>query len=465
VRWFAEVALPESTPAGLRYARALAARAFEVAKGETPGPVHLNLPFREPLDPRPVPGDVPADLDERDPLAARGRGDSAYTAVRRAPPTPRPDDVASLAERMRGCARGVVLCGPQDPPPDDVAAIAALARRLGWPLLAEPTSQLRSGPHVADGTIVTASHTLLSDTSFAADHAPDFVLRFGAAPTSKAVARWLGSQPPAHYVAVDPGALWHDPDHIVSELHDASPGLFCELLTRRLASDAAPTPWLERFRRAERAALTVFDALLADDALSEPSAVRELAAELSPEATVYVSNSMPVRDLDAFWPAAAQGPRVLCNRGANGIDGMVSSSLGAAVCGPAVLLTGDIALLHDASGLLTAKRLGLPLVIVVLDNDGGGIFSMLPVAEFGDAAAFTEHFRTPHGHDLAALCDGIGLANTRVGSWPHFRATLKDAMARPGPVVLVVPTDADANVTLRREITKAVSAALAEEAR
>ncbi len=466
VRWFAEAPLPEATPDGLRHARSLAVRALDVARGAPPGPVHLNLPFRDPLDPRPVASDVPSDLERRDPLAAAGRAHVPYARVRRGATAPSPDDVASLAERMRASERGVVLCGPQDHTPDDVAAIADLARRLGWPLLAEATSQLRAGPHTDDAIVVTTAHALSADADFAASHRPDFVLRFGAAPTTKTVAQWLAADPPDELVVVDPGALWHDADHLVSEWHDAATAAFCAALVRRLGSDASPTPWLAAFARAERTARAAIDARLGDDeALLEPHVVRELAAGLSPESTLYVSSSMPIRDLDAFWPAASVGPRVLCNRGANGIDGMVSSALGAATAGPTVLFTGDVALLHDVSGLLAVKRSGAPLVIVVLDNDGGGIFSMLPVAVFGESAAFTEHFTTPHGHDLNALCSGIGLANTRVGSWPHFRAALKDATARCVPHVLVIPTDAEASISLRREITAAVGAALAEDAR
>ncbi len=469
VRWSAEVAVAEATPALLRYARALAARAAAVARGAPAGPVHLNLPFRDPLDPRPVSGDVPPDLAARDPLAARGRGARSYTELCLGQRAPSPGEVASLAERLQGAERGVIVCGPLDARPDAAAGIAALARRIGWPLLAEPTSQLRTGPLAVAAPLVATAPVLCGDESFSARFAPDFVLRFGAAPTSAPVARWIARHAPPDYVAVDPDALWHDPSHLVSEIHAAAPEQLCERLLRRLPpAPIAPSSWRELFLAADAAATRGIAELVdGDEALLEPRVVRELAGHLPTDALLYVSNSTPVRDLDAFWPSAPRGPRMLCNRGANGIDGMVSSALGAAAAGErfVALLCGDLALLHDVSGLLAAVRLGLPLGVVALDNDGGGIFSALPVADSADPATFTEHFRTPHGHDLVALCSGVGAACTRVSSWEHFRAALKDAASAERPHVIVVPTDADASLAQRRAVAAHLHRALAEAAR
>jgi len=468
VRWFVEASLPEASGAGLRYVRALASRAVQVARGAPAGPVHLNLPFREPLDPTPVPGDVAADLAAREPLAARGRPDTAYTAEHRGRTLPSPDEVASLALRLGGHERGVVVCGPLDAP-DAAPGIAALAARLGWPLLAEATSQLRTGPHMGATPLVVTGDWLLRDPEFARRHAPDAVLRFGAPPTSKALRLWLERRPPAELVVVDPDGGWGDPSHLASAVHRAPPEALCDALLRRLPDRAPPTTaWLASFLAADRAAARALDTRLArEDALVESRAVRELAAALPADAILYVSNSMPVRDLDGFWPAAERGPRILCNRGANGIDGMVSSALGAAACGAGrvVLLAGDLALLHDVSGLLAAVRLRLPLTIVVFDNDGGGIFSHLPVAGFGARAAFRESFHTPHGHDLEALCRGAGARATRVGSWEHLRAALKESLETPAgdaPSVVVVPLDAQRDAALVRDAAREVGAALAE---
>ncbi|MDH3519621.1 MAG: 2-succinyl-5-enolpyruvyl-6-hydroxy-3-cyclohexene-1-carboxylic-acid synthase [Myxococcales bacterium] len=462
VRWFAEVAAPEASGALLRYARALACRAVDAARAAPPGPVHLNFPLREPLDPRPVAGDVPEDLGARDPLAARGRGEQPYTTVTRGAPTATQEQVAELAERMASCARGAIACGPLDADAALVERVARLAQRLGWPLLAEPTSQLRCGPHVGAAPVVAHADLLLRDDAFAAAHAPDFVLQLGLAPTSKAYRLWLERQPPRELVRIDPDAGWNDPSHLTSQLLCAEPNALCDALLAQLPARGA-SPWLESFLDADRRAARAVEQLLqADDALLEARAVRELAACLPDDTVLYVSNSMPVRDLDAFLPASARRLRVLCNRGANGIDGMISSALGAAAAnpGPVVLLTGDLALLHDCAALLAAQRLALPLVIVVLDNDGGGIFSFLPVARFGAAVSFETHFRTPHGIDLEPLCRAMGAAFARASSWEHLRAALKDALTTPRVSVLAVPVDRDRNIAQFHALEAAVAAAL-----
>jgi 2-succinyl-5-enolpyruvyl-6-hydroxy-3-cyclohexene-1-carboxylate synthase len=483
VRWFAEVAPPEATGSLLRYARALACRAVDCAASSPAGPVHLNFPLREPLDPRAIPGDVADDLATCDPLASGGRGERPYVRVRRGAAAVAPGEVASLARHMAACERGVIACGPLDATPDLVARVAGLAERVGWPLFAEPTSQLRCGPHVGAAPVVATADLLLRDDAFAAQHAPDFVLQLGATPTSKAYRLWLERRPPGELVLVDPDGAWSDPGHLASELLCVDPEALCDALLQRLEA-RAPSAWLNGFLEADRrAARAVERHLLADEDLLEARAVRELAAALPDGALLYVSNSTPVRDLDAFLPASPRRLRVLCNRGANGIDGVPSSALGAAAAqaarttggaaqaarttggaaqaAPVVLLTGDLALLHDCGALLAARRHGLPLVIAVLDNDGGGIFSFLPIGDFGDAVGFETHFRTPHGIDLEPLCRGMGADFRWATSWEHLRASLKDALCAPGVSVVALRVDRDRNVAQCRALEAAVREALA----
>jgi 2-succinyl-5-enolpyruvyl-6-hydroxy-3-cyclohexene-1-carboxylate synthase len=391
-----------------------------------------------------------------------------------------PDRAASLARRVAACERGVVACGPLDAPPDLAAKIASLAQRAGWPLLAEPTSQLRCGPHVASAPVLASADLLLRDGAFAAGHTPDFVLQLGATPTSKAYRLWLERRPPGEFVLVDAHGAWSDPSHLASELLCVDPQALCDALLEQLEA-RPPSTWLEDFLEADRhAARAVEEQLLADEDLLEARAVRELAAALPDDALLYVSNSMPVRDLDAFLPASPRRLRVLCNRGASGIDGMISSALGAAAAeslrptgdvaqppqttggaAPVVLLTGDLALLHDCGALLAARRHALSLTIVVLDNDGGGIFSLLPIADAGDAVGFETYFRTPHGIDLEPLCRGMGADFRWARSWEHLRASLKDALSAPGVSVVGLRVDRDRNVKQLRALESAVREALA----
>jgi 2-succinyl-5-enolpyruvyl-6-hydroxy-3-cyclohexene-1-carboxylate synthase len=342
-------------------------------------------------------------------------------------------------------------------------AVAALARAAGWPVLADPCSQLRAGPHVAGAPILAAGDLILRDAAFAKAHAPDFVLRIGGSPVSKAYRLWLEARPPEHLVLVDPSGAWNDPSHLATRHLAVDPALLCRRVAVGLAG-RRESGWLADFEAAERAAsAAIAPGLQEERALFEPRAVRELCTRLPESALLYVSNSMPVRDLDAFMPVAGRGPRVLSNRGANGIDGMVSSALGAAAAGvgPAVLLTGDLALLHDLGGLLAARRHGLRATIVVLNNDGGGIFSFLPIARHGESVRFEELFATPHGLDLRHAAELAGAAWGRVDSWEDYASALEKSWSHDGLSLIEVPVERDANVAHFRSLVAAVSEALA----
>ncbi|MCU0669319.1 MAG: 2-succinyl-5-enolpyruvyl-6-hydroxy-3-cyclohexene-1-carboxylic-acid synthase [Myxococcota bacterium] len=465
VRWYAEAPLPEPTDAGLRQVRALASRAVAEATGPTPGPVHLNLPFREPLDPRAVAADAARDAT---PLAISGRAPAPFTRVVAAVADASPDLVSELAGLVRAHERGVIAVGPLDLEDDAIDAIAALGVATGWPIVAEPAAQLRSGAHAGRVAVLATADWLLRDAGFARAHAPDIVLRFGPMPTSKAFRLWIERDPPAHHVVVDPGAGWEDPLHAATAIVRADPVRLATRLVRRLGVSPAvaqPSAWLSAWRAADAAAARVVaEAGTASASITTPALVRALAGALPDGATLYVSNSMAVRDLDCFWPAGERRVRVLANRGANGIDGILSSALGAAAAGqgPVALLIGDLAFLHDVGALVAARRHRLPLVIVAVNDDGGGIFSLLPVAAHGERAHFDALFRVPHGMDLAAAARGFGIGAVRVGGEVGLRNALATALAADATTVLEVPLDRARDVALRRTIERDVAAALAE---
>ena len=265
---------------------------------------------------------------------------------------------------------------------------------------------------------------------------------------------------------VDPDATWNDPSHLASHAFRVSPGELCAAVSDRLGERSQPTPsdWTGAFLAADRASADAIARRVADEApLLEPLAVRELAEALPDDALLYVSNSMPVRDLDAFLPTSTRSLRVLCNRGANGIDGMVSSALGAAAakCGRVFLLTGDLALAHDVGGLLASRRHGLRATIVVFHNDGGGIFSFLPIASHGSEIRFEENFRTPHGLDFEPIAGSFGARFARVDSREHFRAAIKESLDDPRTSVIEIPVDRDRSVAHHRSIERSVAQAVA----
>jgi 2-succinyl-5-enolpyruvyl-6-hydroxy-3-cyclohexene-1-carboxylate synthase len=458
VRWFAEAAIPDGDPRMLRYARELGCRAVAGACGPPAGPVHINLPFRDPL----APSSMPAESE----ISTGKRGNQSYTRVCHGAQTPQPGDVERLVEVANSCERGVITCGPMDAEPELCAAIAELASVLGWPILADPTSQLRSGVHNQGAPVLGNADLFLRDERVARTLEPEVVLHFGGTPTSKSQRLWLEGHVPEHLILVDPEARWSDPCHLASELLHVDPIALCDALIRRVSRSRGESAWLRRVLRAERCAADVVERLVVDeDELLEPRAIRELAEALPDGAIIYVSNSMPVRDLDAFLPVSNRCLRVLANRGANGIDGMISSALGAAGSQPqpVVLLTGDLALLHDVGALQAARRHSLNLTIVVFNNDGGGIFSYLPVADRAEPEIFETHFRTPHGADLGGIVSGFGAEFARVSSWEHFRASFKSALATPGVSVVEIPVERDRSVAHHREIDSRVCEALARE--
>jgi 2-succinyl-5-enolpyruvyl-6-hydroxy-3-cyclohexene-1-carboxylate synthase len=468
VRWFAEAPLPSPSDPALRHARALASRAVAVATSRPAGPVHLDLPFREPLDAAAVAGDVARLGALKDDRAARGREGAPYTRVASAAAAPDSALVAELAGRIAATERGVVACGPLDPDPGFAAAVARLARAAGWPLLADVASGLRCGPHVAQAPLCGAYDAALRDPAFARAHLPRRVLRFGAPLTSKAATQWFDAKPETDLWLVDADGGFSDPSHRAEWVLRFDPTLFCDALaealeSRRSGGRRARGAWLRSFLEAERRARAALASAIArEKRLLAPRVVAELADALPDGAALFVSNSMPVRDADAYLAPGARRLRVLASRGANGIDGIVSTALGAAAAhdGPLVLLTGDLAFVHDAGGLLAARSHRIPGAIVVVNDDGGGIFSYLPLAESAPAATFERYFRAPHGLDLAALAAAFGARTTRAEDPASLRAALDDALAGDTLHVIEVPVEHGANVAHHRALSRAVSDAL-----
>ena len=439
VKWFFDVGDHEETPERLRWMRTLACRAYWTAASGRPGVVHLNFALREPLVPD---GELPADDS--------GRSDGRPFVTRLAPTAQlAPDALAGVADIVASTPRGVVVSGREERTPDLPVAIEAFGRAAGYPVLADPLGGARRG-----SAAIAHYDALLRDEAFAMSRRPDLVLRVGDLPTSKPLRRWLAGLD-ATQVAIDPDGAWQDPHGVI----DLSLGLDPASTLFALANLGRATPdpaWLQGWRDADAAAARAIDGALGDG-LSEPRVAAELGALLPPQSILLVASSMPVRDVETFLGAREDLPRVLSNRGANGIDGLVSTAYGiaAARLGPAVLLLGDVALAHDAGGLLIGSRLGIPLTIVVLDNEGGGIFDFLPVATQTDV--FEEHVATPTGLDVERLAALHGARYVAVTTTDELREGLEEA---EGTTILHVRTSRPENVALHRRIWEAVAEAV-----
>jgi 2-succinyl-5-enolpyruvyl-6-hydroxy-3-cyclohexene-1-carboxylate synthase len=395
VKGFVEVGTHDPGRETAVHHRALACRAYWTAAGGRPGPVHLNFPLREPLAP------APEELDEADWDGRRDR--RPWTELREHASAPHSDDVHALAARVANEPRGMIVCGPTAEPIAEPAV--RLAAQTGWPLLADPTSGTRCGDH--DRSHVIAHYdVLLRIEEFAREHAPGLVLRVGDMPTSKPLRGFVAE---SSQIVVDPHGAWHEPTRTAELVLQAAAGRTLDALASavEMRSGAVDPSWLEDWRSADTKVPPAVEA--APDEF-EGKILASVEPELPDDALVWVSSSMPIRDVEAYFPQSAKRLRFLANRGANGIDGVVSSAMGATVASglPTWVLIGELALQHDAGGLLAARRAGVDLQIVCINNGGGGIFDFLPVAEHADPAAYEAHIATPsEGVELAALWPGI----------------------------------------------------------
>jgi 2-succinyl-5-enolpyruvyl-6-hydroxy-3-cyclohexene-1-carboxylate synthase len=441
-KWFFDVGTHTATPERLRWMRALACRAVWTATEGRPGAVHLNFALREPLVlDAPLPAEEPG---------GGGRADGRPWVAR---PFARATDGAtgrSVGALLADAERPVIVAGRDER--GAPAVVAGLAAAAAVPLLADPLSGARRG-----AAAIAHYDALLRDEAFAAGNSPDLVLRVGDLPTSKPLRTWLAGLDGAHQLVLDPEGAWQDPAAVVAE---TLPFGLADTTAAELP--AAPRPdsaWLDGWRAADAAAAGAIAATLPADPPSEP-AIAAALAELPAGATVFTSSSMPVRDVETFWPVRDHPPRVLAHRGANGIDGTVAAAFGAAAAGagPVVLHIGDVAFVHDLGALLCAPRLGLALTIVLVDNGGGGIFDFLPVATQTDA--FEAHVATPTGLDLARAAALFDVAYTAPATMAELRGALEAAITGDRTTLVHVRTDRAENVALHRRVWPAVAAAV-----
>ncbi|MBX3053394.1 MAG: 2-succinyl-5-enolpyruvyl-6-hydroxy-3-cyclohexene-1-carboxylic-acid synthase [Caldilineaceae bacterium] len=463
VLWAVDVGLPEGDPpaVALRNLRTTAARALAVADGLVKGPVHLNLPFRKPLEP-----DGPYNPDF---------GPTVATRIQRGIIHPSSQQINQLAEILHSHERGVIVCGPRCPGGDFPAAVAELARRSGYPIFADPLSGLRFGPHTADTPVVGCYETVLNgDPGWGQ---PEVVIRFGAVPTSRWLNEWLekmgggrrqttdgdlqlatrNSQFAPSQLHIRADGVWSDDSHRVSDYLQADETLTCRALARRISRGASD--WTRQLLATEQTFWQAASVSLHEEWF-DVAAVSALVDALPEGANLFVGNSLPIRHVDQFTRPSQKRLRVYGNRGASGIDGVTSSALGVAAADrstPTVLLIGDISFYHDLNGLLAVKQQNLTNVtIVLLNNDGGSIFRRLPIA--GQEPAFTRLFLTPHGLDFVPVIRMYGLEHAQATDRESLQSALAASINAKKPTVIEIRTDGARDEALRRELGRRIRA-------
>ncbi|MEH2428083.1 MAG: 2-succinyl-5-enolpyruvyl-6-hydroxy-3-cyclohexene-1-carboxylic-acid synthase [Nostoc sp.] len=409
--WQTELALPSADLGMLAYLRQTVIHSWERAQTPTKGPVHLNIPFRDPLAPVP---------DGTDLSYLRSQLESEDFFAEITNPSPIPHSPFPIPQQWKECDRGIIIAGVAQPqqPEEYCRAIAHLSQTLKWPVLAEGLSPVRNYAEL-NPYLISTYDLILRNQQLAKQLAPEMVIQVGEMPTSKELRSWIDTTQPRRWV-IDPSDQNLDPLHgRTTHLRISVEDIKAEEINLSFSSD-----YLQQWCDAEaKVRLAVDETMGKIDEVIESKAAWLISQILPPETPLFIANSMPVRDVEYFWKPNNLGVRSHFNRGANGIDGTLSTALGIAHRQQSsVMLTGDLALLHDTNGFLIRNKFVGHLTIVLINNNGGGIFEMLPIAKFDPP--FEEFFGTPQDIDFAQLCATYNVQHELITSWEQLQQRL-----------------------------------------
>lgn len=442
VKWFAEMALPENKNEMIRYARTVCARAAAIAASAPAGPVHLNFPFREPLIPK---------MDEN--LFKVSERPTGYVKVHTGKLTAPEHQLKDLAEKLMEKKKGIIVCGAiADEQFSE--AIVRLADVLKFPILADPLSQLRSGEHSLENIIETYD-TFLRNEDAKSFLKPDVVLRFGAMPVSKALSIFLKENHSAIQFVIDGGGGWRDPAALSTDMIFCDETIFCNHLLTYLNPKSA-TQYLENWKKVNGITKENMTPIRDITEISESRLFYHLADMLPEGSCLFVGNSMPIRDLDSFFLANGKSIKVMANRGANGIDGTVSTALGAAIYSESLyLVLGDLTFFHDLNGLIAAKLYDIDINIILVNNNGGGIFSFLPQSEH--PKHFELLFGTPLNIEFEHAVRMFNGEFSKIKDWDHLSVEMNNSRDTKGIKVYELATKRDRNRDEHREFWRHIS--------
>ncbi len=458
VRWAIEAPIPEKDPpeTTLRALQSIAGRAFALCMGVRPGPVHINLPFRKPLEPTPLPGDIPDQMwDSATGFIHSRPNGTAYVNVSHGSITASQDQIARISAAIQQARQGLIYCGPRCPRSEFAQAVYRLAQITGFPIFADPLSGLRFSPYLPtdSGLVLGGYETFLKNPDVRSAFAPDLILQFGAVPTSTSLGDALTKLHAARRIVIQETGAWSDDAFNTSDFLWADPEHTCLALATSLETAEKPvanSEWRSLLQRADR---LTWQALAAqrDQGFFEGTLLMDVLEELAPEDSLFVASSLPVRHLDQFGQPNAKNLHIYANRGASGIDGTIASALGVAAAHPAgrlALVIGDLAFLHDLNSLLALHRLGLPVTIVLINNDGGGIFRRLPVSDY--EPLFSKLFVVPHGLKFEHAARLFQLEYQYLIDGDAFRPAFRNAMESRRPNLIEVSTDVGENENARK---------------
>ncbi|MCC3358058.1 2-succinyl-5-enolpyruvyl-6-hydroxy-3-cyclohexene-1-carboxylic-acid synthase [Bacillus sp. REN16] len=447
-KWFVEMALPEESEQMLSYVRTMAGRAAGTALTAPAGPVHLNFPFREPLMPN-------LDLDN-----LWGSNSDLRKNVNVLVGKPKMDEeqIHLISEIVSSKKKGIIVCGSHYDE-EFGHAVASLAETLQFPILADPLSQLRSGKH-SKSHIVDGYDAFLRDEDFREAFSPEIIIRFGAMPVSKALLQYIQKYKNTTQIIVDGDGGWRDPTLSATDMVYCDEIEFCNVIGNQIEK-RNDSSWVNDWLKINNLVKENVNKVHTEETLFEGKVFTELKEIMPTGSTIFVGNSMPIRDLDTFFTNNEKSIHVLGNRGANGIDGLVSTAMGISSQNEhTVLVIGDLSFYHDLNGLLAAKHHHLNITIVLINNDGGGIFSFLPQSQ--EEKHFETLFGTPIGLNYEHAVQMYGGKFTSINDWEEFRKAITASFQEKGLHVVEVKTDRHENVMIHRKMWKNVSREILE---
>ncbi|WP_066057613.1 2-succinyl-5-enolpyruvyl-6-hydroxy-3-cyclohexene-1-carboxylic-acid synthase [Robertmurraya korlensis] len=443
VKWFVEMSHPEGSIEMLRYTRTVASRAVATALSSPAGPVHLNFPLREPLVP---------DLTSET-LFVMAERENGYVHIEQGHLSLNAHQLHLIADELNKCTNGLIVCGEMESPAF-AEAVTKLAEKLQYPIIADPLSQLRSGKHKFVH-IIDSYDTFLRNEDAVNHLTPDVIIRFGAMPISKAFSLFMKKNEQATQYVIDGGEGWRDPSLLTFNMIYCDEVQFCDSLLP-LLNENQDTLFVEKWQQINEITKAALFRIKENESLSEGRLFNELVELLPDGATLFVGNSMPIRDVDTFFYNNAKSIRIMANRGANGIDGIISSALGAGtVHKPMYLVLGDLTFFHDLNGLIASKLYNIDLRVIVINNNGGGIFSFLPQASH--PKHFERLFGTPLDLDFEPAVSMYGGTFSRVSSWLEFTSSFEQNLAINGLSVIEIPTKRAENLQEHRNLWDYVS--------
>ncbi|WP_456277888.1 2-succinyl-5-enolpyruvyl-6-hydroxy-3-cyclohexene-1-carboxylic-acid synthase [Bacillus sp. AK128] len=433
-KWFVEMALPESSTNMLHYAFTVASRAVTTSLSSPAGVVHINFPLREPLLPNLEELQWNVIEMEKTVLLPSSEG--------------LPHNIYPILPQLTK-GRGVIVCGPHDQEgfPE---AVTTLAEKLGYPVLADPLSQVRSGKHKKE-MVIDCYDTILKSNKMFQELKPDIIIRFGAMPVSKVLMQFITQSAPSYQLIVDQDEGWRDPTLSATHFIHMNEKDFCHQLSLNIDKALTESKYFEMWKKANEIVKPVLSSEVAEFHF-EGDVVRRLMNKLEDDVSLFIGNSMPIRDIDTFFFVSDHQTRLFANRGANGIDGIISTALGVSTKEKRlILLVGDLTFYHDLNGLLASKLHRLPITIILVNNNGGGIFSFLPQAK--EEKHFEQLFGTPVHLDYEKVVSMYDGQYTKVSSWEDFEEEVAKGLSREQLSVIEVPTALRSeNVVLHREL-------------